>query len=76
MSLENEVVTEIISLFQCRVEEACAGETQLSPEERQAFVDRYLQAFREVDILVIDFLILLVYYYLLTWHRIVPLIMI
>ena len=49
MSLDNEVVNEIIELFKSRVEEA-TRETDISAEEKQAFIDRYLQAFREVRI--------------------------
>ena len=54
MSLDNEVVNEIIDLFKSRVEEA-TRETDISAEEKQAFIDRYLQAFREVRISVGEF---------------------
>ena len=54
MSLDNEVVNEIIDLFKSRVEEA-TRETDISAEEKQAFIDRYLQAFREVRISVKEF---------------------
>ena len=61
MSLDNEVVNEIIDLFKSRVEEA-TRETYISAEEKQAFIDRYLQAFREVRISDWEYIFLVPYY--------------
>ena len=49
MALQDEVVDEIISIFKEKVESS-VNDTDMSNEDKDAFVDRYIQAFREVNI--------------------------
>ncbi len=49
MALQDEVVDEIISIFKEKVENS-VNDTDMSNEDKDAFVDRYIQAFREVNI--------------------------
>jgi len=46
MALQDEVVDEIISIFKEKVESS-VNDTDMSNEDKDAFVDRYIQAFRE-----------------------------
>ena len=48
MALHNEVVDEIISIFKEKVENS-VNDTDMLEEDKEAFVDRYVQAFRQVN---------------------------
>ena len=48
MALHNEIVDEIISIFKEKVENS-VNDTDMLEEDKEAFVDRYVQAFRQVN---------------------------